>query len=288
MQGSSKGKLRYCSILVLAATVLLGVAFPRVRIPVRTAAPRHFCVKERGLLKGISDVTTAKDYSRTLNLKDAAELLRDTNYLYNAVTKESKNNLTEIIQKADAFMRNQDEIWDRDDLKDSLESVVAQDNQFVCLLGGKSTGKTLVIRNFEKTRMGTVFVVNLRRDSDILKGLLKVLEDRVTRVDFLNTEGTIKTAGKLGAIAAEIAGKKVEYERFVKFCEALLSDKNATKSLGALIAELVKNKGDKITLIIDEANIAFTIKPGTTPEKIEAVKDALELFTLLTKESRKV
>jgi hypothetical protein len=55
-------------------------------------------------LKGISDVTTAKDYSRTLNLKDAAELLRDTKYLYNAVTKESKSNLTEIIQKADAFM----------------------------------------------------------------------------------------------------------------------------------------------------------------------------------------
>jgi hypothetical protein len=76
-------------------------------------------------------------------------------------------------------MSNQDEIWDRDDLKDFLERVFAQDNQFVCFLGGKTTGKTLVIRNSEMTRMGTVFVVNLRRDSDILKGLLKGLEERV-------------------------------------------------------------------------------------------------------------
>ena len=279
--------MRYYSILVLAATVLLGEAFPRIRIPVRTAAPRHFCVKERGLLKGISDVASAKDYSRTINLKDAAELLHDTTYLYSAVLKD-KNNLTEIVQKADAFMSDLDIIWDRDDLKDSLKSVFAQDNQFVCLLGGKSTGKSLVIRNFEKTRMGTLFVVNLREHSDILEGLLIVLEERVTRVDFLNTEGTIKTVGKLGAIAAEMAGKEKEYERLVKFFEAISSNKNATRSLKALIKELVKNSGDKITLIIDEANIAFTIKPETTLEKIEAVRDALALFTFLTKETRKV
>ena len=164
----------------------------------------------------------------------------------------------------------------------------AQDNQFLCLLGGKSTGKTLVIRNFEKTRMGTVFVVNLRRHSDIFEGLLRVLEERVTRVDFLNTEGTIKIVGELGAIAAEIAGEKKEYERLVKFFKAISSNENATRSLEALIEELVKKSGDKITLIIDEANIAFTIKPGTKPEKIEAARDALELFTFLTKETRKV
>ena len=87
--------------------------------------------------------------------------------------------------------------------------------------------------------MGTVFGVNLRRHSDILEGLLKVLEERVTRVDFLNTEGTIKTVGELGAIAAEIAGKKKEYERLVNFFEAISSNKNAIKSLEALIEELV-------------------------------------------------
>ena len=239
-------------------------------------------------MKGISDVASAKDYSRTINLKDAAELLHDTTYLYSTVLKDSKNNLTEIVQKADAFMSDLDIIWDREDLKDSLKSVFAQDNQFVCLLGGKSTGKTLVIRNFEKTRMGTVFVVNLRRHSDILEGLLKVLEERVTRVDFLNTEGTIKTAGELGAIAAEIAGKKKEYERLVKFFEAISRNNNATRSLEALIEELVKKSGDKITLIIDEANIAFTIKPETTRKEIIAVRDALQLFTFLTKETRKV
>lgn len=279
--------MRYYSILILAATVLLSRGFPRVRIPVRTAAPQHFCVKERGLLKGISDIANAKDYSRMINLKDAAELLHDRYYLYNTVTKESNNNLTEIVQKADAFMSNQDEIWDRDDLKASLERVSTADNQFVCLLGGISTGKTLVMSNFEKTRMGTVFCVNLRRNSDILEGLLKVLNDRAAKVNYLGTEGAMETEGKAGAAAAEIAVKTKEYEVLGKIFGAIISNKNATRSLQALLEELIEKTEDRITLIIDEANIAFTIDPWTAPAQVEAARKALALFISLTQERRK-
>ena len=268
--------------------MLLGEAFPRVRIPVRTAAPRHFCEKERGLLKGISDVANADDYSRTINLKDAADLLRDTKYLYNVVTKESKTNLTEIIEKAEAFMMNQTEIWDRDDLQDALKFVFAQYSQLVCLLGGKSTGKSLVLRNLERLNKGTVFRVNLREGSDILKGLLKVLEERRNYYLYLESENTMNIAGKIASVAAEMTGKGVEYRRVLTVFDALLNNNNATKSLEGLIKELVKSREDKITLIIDEANIAFIIKPETKEEKIEAVREALALFTVLTKETRKV
>ena len=43
-----------------------------------------------------------------------------------------------------------------------------------------------------------------------------------------------------------------------------------------------------ITLVIDEANIAFTITDITSADDIKATKQALALFTSLTKENNKV
>jgi hypothetical protein len=57
----------------------------------------------------------------------------------------------------------------------------------------------------------------------------------------------------------------------------------AVKSLPSLIAELIYYRGP-ITLIIDEANIAFNITKDTTPEKIEKLQEALAMFTLMIKQ----
>jgi hypothetical protein len=57
--------------------------------------------------------------------------------------------------------------------------------------------------------------------------------------------------------------------------------------LQSLINNLVKNLGG-ITLVIDEANIALTITDKTSATKIEATKQALALFTSLTKENNQV
>jgi hypothetical protein len=69
--------------------------------------------------------------------------------------------------------------------------------------------------------------------------------------------------------------------------EKILGNEEAVESLPSLITELVKHRG-QVTLIIDEANIAFTIADDTTPEKIENLKAALALFTQLTKQLLKV
>lgn len=42
------------------------------------------------------------------------------------------------------------------------------------------------------------------------------------------------------------------------------------------------------TLIIDEANLASTINDRTSEAKVDVVKDALSLFTSMTKERKKV
>jgi hypothetical protein len=59
------------------------------------------------------------------------------------------------------------------------------------------------------------------------------------------------------------------------------------EDLQSLINNLVKNLGG-ITLVIDEANIALTISDKTSAAKIEATKQALALFTSLTKEGNQV
>ena len=43
-------------------------------------------------------------------------------------------------------MNNQDDMRDRGELKGAIQDITAGSGQFVCLLGGKSTGKSLIIR----------------------------------------------------------------------------------------------------------------------------------------------
>jgi hypothetical protein len=248
-------------------------------------------------LTGTVDVSNEKDYSREINLDDAANLLRDRNYINNIALAEAhgnatelKNNLTKIIEKAKIFMANRDEVWDREELKGAIQDIIADCGKFVCLLGGKSTGKSLVLEYLEKRNMGTVFIVDLRvRDKDILKALLTVLETRRDYyVNLDNQTPTIEAVLKAGEVFASVVGKGAAYGQFLTTVTAFMKMNSAKRTLEVLIDGLIKVEGEKITIIIDEANVAFTIKPETKEEKIDAASDALLMFTQLTKQTRKV
>ena len=77
--------------------------------------------------------------------------------------------------------------------------------------------------------------------------------------------------------------KPDEVQRFLDIAYA----RPDSEALPALINDLVKGLGE-ITLVIDEANIAFTILSTASEARIEPVKEALALFTTLTKEQKKV
>jgi hypothetical protein len=249
-----------------------------------TAFPRFIahsgCEKEKGLLNGIPNVGNAKDYARKLNLRDAGDLLKNKNYVYNSAVedvhgdkKELEKYLQDTVKRAQAYMENQEDIWDRDELKDQLNRIIGTKGNFVCLLGGKSTGKSLVLRHFEEKNLTNVFIVNLRgtEKGDILKELLRVLTKRKSYYTYL--------VNKSKSILALI----LTYSEILADFEKILGNEGAVESLPSLIMELVKHRG-KVTIIIDEANIAFNITDDTTLEKIENLKAALALFTLLTKE----
>ena len=69
---------------------------------------------------------------------------------------------------------------------------------------------------------------------------------------------------------------------------ALLGDKELEKPLQVVIEELLKRVKGNVTLIIDEANIAFTITEDTNAEEVKALRGILATFTKLAKESGKV
>jgi hypothetical protein len=128
----------------------------------------HSECEEKGLLNGIPDVGNAKYYARKINLRDAGDLLKNTNYLYNSAvedvrgdTNELEKYLQDTVKRAQAYTENQEDIWERDELKDQLNRIIGTKGNFVCLLGGKSTGKSLVLRHFEKKNLTNVFVVDL-------------------------------------------------------------------------------------------------------------------------------
>jgi hypothetical protein len=69
---------------------------------------------------------------------------------------------------------------------------------------------------------------------------------------------------------------------------ALIDNTKMEQPLQVLIEELLKRVEGSLTLIIDEANIAFTITENTNEEKVEALAGILATFTQLKKQSRKV
>jgi hypothetical protein len=131
-----------------------------------------------------------------------------------------------------------------------------------------------------------VYKVDLRIHPDILIGLLWTLRDR----QMLDVKDKVKK------IAADVASKVIKQyfsvdevfteEDFKKYLKIVLA-KRDPEDLQSVINNLVKNLG-AITLVIDEANIALTITDKTSADEVKATKQALALFTTLTKQENKV
>jgi hypothetical protein len=69
----------------------------------------------------------------------------------------------------------------------------------------------------------------------------------------------------------------------------LLEDTDQSNAIKNLVdAIVIAFPSDVITLVLDEANLPFTINEKTSDAKIDQVKETLSLFTSLTKENKKV
>lgn len=232
-----------------------------------------------------------------MNIDSVVDLLADEKNIYNVALEENhgdatacRSNLTEIFNKAATFLFNDTDIWDREELQEALGEAIQDRGNFVCLLGGKSTGKTLLIKNMEKLNMNNVFRVNLRLEGkNILNGLTTVFEERRKYYLNLNKQKNLKLGVAMGLFTRIFyRPSSLEFNTIKDFTDALLDISVAKQPLKIVIGELLKSVKGNVTIIIDEANLAFDITSATSQEDIANKVEALALFTSLTKENKQV
>lgn len=78
-----------------------------------------------------------------------------------------------MLQSAESFIESEsDRLWDRNELITNLKDIFSKKGRFVCVVGGKNTGKSLLAFEEIKSRYKEkVFKVDLRADPSILNSL---------------------------------------------------------------------------------------------------------------------
>jgi hypothetical protein len=234
----------------------------------------------RGLLKSIDDITTAKYFTSKLSLSDAAELasFKGSGYMYEEARKDALEKdisldsyLATSLSKATDFIRSKS-LWDREELMESINSTIQNESQLTCILGGKSTGKSFLLSEIERQYPDKVYIVDMRGHDTILGGLIYSLKEKRP---FLS---------KLIEKATDLI--KVQFEWTYKKLKVVLGGINKDSTIQETVEVMAKNLRN-ITIVIDEANIPFTIPDGESTKK-EDCQNALDLFVKMTKQQHRV
>ena len=246
--------------------------------------------RPRGLLLDV-DVKMSDFFTTQLNLAKTENLLKDEICIYNMLNEDAvenmstvKETLQQIVQKARCFMRS-DKLWNRDKFQRVLKDIINEEGIFACVLGGKNTGKSFVMEEMERLEK-KVFLVDLRRNSDILSSLVDNLKERQLRfklTDFNNAFVKV-IAGIVLKWTDDKVKNIVSQADYLKVVDSLIKKPAA---LASVLQDLSTGFGG-ITLIVDEANIALTITDSTTEAKIDATKKVLAILTRLTKQKQAV
>ena len=184
--------------------------------------------------------------------------------LYDCTLQDVNNNETEvdsylsgIIAKAEEFFCS-DDVCGSLDLIEVLDQIVNRKGQFACLLGGKNTGKSKVLRVLSdrynlNAHTPRVLYVDLREHSCILDGLIEVL-----RPWLVNGLGTSKRSFR--ELWNIIRSPQLEAEGPEFSLDLNLShkvNKSSRRKLLYTALHALERSPTPITLIIDEANIAL-------------------------------
>jgi hypothetical protein len=252
--------------------------------------------EDSGLLSHVRtvDIATTHYYTQNIDIAEAKQMVnRGAHVFYDIAARAageenlSTNEYLKKIAKAANNYVNSDDVHDRGFLFEVLQIICCDaevTGEFVCLLGGKSTGKSKLLKSLSKGHDGRVFYVDLRKDKTISKGLLSVL----TKLPQPETVGNI-----INEILKEI---EIDVPRSDSTSNVKVTIKgvvDAQKGVSEFykvrqIIEGVVKILRPITVIIDEANIAFKVNELTTNDEIENTRDVLQLLTALTKQDRQV
>jgi hypothetical protein len=209
--------------------------------------------------------------------------------------------LTQATLKCDTYLRSS-EVHDREEVRRVLLGVLQQEGQMALLMGGKSVGKSLLLR--ELARLPTagkdgvprmVVLVNGRScGADLTAGVVLALEKATL-------EGSAKDRARCSAV---IEGLRTAFSPEVPMA---LADKQLPTGLAppglpeavrllSLMVSLARREGAYLCLVIDEGNLALPTPPlpgevpvgeGSSEEQgrqLRSTKALLNHLVQLTKE----
>jgi hypothetical protein len=198
--------------------------------------------------------------------------------------------LKEIQRDASSWI-DKNELWDREELMKQLNSVASSKGEFVCFIGGKSSGKTFALETMCKKTNFNVIKIDGRMltGGSILESVVaEVLKkSRTLQVhDVAAKNPQVLLRGILDAVClcfslppttplAELVGK-------IKFPE---DKQRHADELSKLLTFCVTASGP-LTLVMDEANLMFT--PNGDQKDLRVAKKYLEVLTALSKQTRQV
>jgi hypothetical protein len=184
------------------------------------------------------------------------------------------------------------ELWDRDELVDHLRCQLKKKGSFTMLLGGKNTGKSMVLKslaeeNNRNTKGPMVLLVDMRGpNTDMVAAIvdaIKALEEGAGR----GLWGTFLNSGGLelfsDALASSFPLATKEIQVLTKMSVSKATEKATEKAIVSYV-EAATQSGYVPCIFIDEANIAFDV---TSEKDKQYVRSILALFTKLTKVSTK-
>lgn len=155
----------------------------------------------------------------------------------------------------------------------AINDILLDVGQLTCLLGGKSSGKSLVIKRLLDDCNHPIIVMNMRLHSgNYLEGLKSALgsKSNIRNLLFCRFEEDLSDSER----EAETI---ILMRKFFTSCAACVT----MRSLFGVIEDFYKNC---VTLILDEADAAFTVTEDTTAAELREMKELLGLLKVLTKE----
>ena len=238
----------------------------------------------------VNDFATDEFYTTKLDFNSASQLLGDPRIVWDAVEKDANHAgiscdayLTNIEAAVWAYVQSR-EICDRATMLNlGVNKVLNKgEGNFGLLLGGKSSGKSLILNHLTQERRkkheDSILYIDARRSgADLMTGIVQALTPKdwqwlkslfgfaeVAANHFVPGSGRIIAAGnKLLTVSPDVTP--------VALIKAFVDKHN--------------NNGNTPCIIIDEANLAL---PDDDREAQKQTMDVLELFTKLTKQEKKM
>jgi hypothetical protein len=246
-----------------------------------------------GLMNGTSD---DKFYARELDLHGSEPLLRrQPGEFWRAAEADAaaagvstEVHLLQIEERREAFFKK-DEVYDRAELVNIMEQLVHGKGGFMLLLGNKSVGKSLLLRQLARENKDKVVLVDARESgADVATGLVRDLSDRAGRELLVAVQTVLWTrqrdddfgqkllaAGRsaLGALGG-LGFRGIKLRDVVSLA--------ASDPISVITAFVVaqNKRGVVPSIFIDEANLALKGDEAHLKQTLAL----LELFTKYTKQ----